>query len=128
MTRPPSPGQAILLEAFVAARRDPEVAELLRQILAERASRLGGMVDASKQSGLIDPDIDTASVVHLAHAVGLGFLLFEAVGFPNPAPGDWDAVIDRVIGSMAAPTPTDPLDSLDLTTPPIVIPRIVTHP
>ena len=128
VTRPPSPGQAILLEAFVAARRDPEVAELLRQILAERASRLGGMVDASKQSGLIDPDIDTASVVHLAHAVGLGFLLFEAVGFPNPAPGDWDAVIDRVIGSMAAPTPTDPLDSLDLTTPPIVIPRIVTHP
>jgi TetR/AcrR family transcriptional regulator, repressor for uid operon len=116
VTRPPTPGQAILLEAFVAARRDPEVAALLRDLLAERASRLGELVDASKQAGLIDPEFDTESVVHFAHAVGLGFLLFEAVGAPNPDPRDWDTVIDRVIASMAPPTSAD--SSTDSSGPP----------
>src|SRR4051794_23306081 len=84
VTRPPAPGQAILLEAFVAARRDPEVAAMLREHLTSRADRLGELVETAKQSGAVDPALDTASVVHFAHAVGLGFLLFEAVGLPSP--------------------------------------------
>jgi TetR/AcrR family transcriptional repressor of uid operon len=107
VTRPPSPGQAILLEAFVAARRDPDVAAALRDHLADRASRLGELVESSKQSGLIDPTLDTESLVHFAHAVGLGFLLFEAVGAANPEPADWDSVISRVLTSLTPPT-TDP--------------------
>jgi AcrR family transcriptional regulator len=39
VTREPAPAQAILLEAFVAARRDPEVAEVLRVHLADRSRR-----------------------------------------------------------------------------------------
>ena len=101
VTRQPTPGQAILLEAFVAARRDPEVAVLLREHLDDRADRLRSLVDESKASGLVDPDVDTAAVVHFAHAVGLGFLLFEAVGAEHPSPEHWDAVIDRVIASVS---------------------------
>lgn len=111
VTRPPEPGRALLLEAFVAARRDPEVAQLLRTHLAERADRLASVIDASKVAGLVDPDIDTAAVVHFAHAVGLGFLLFEAVGAPNPPPGPWQEVIARVVGSIVpadAPAPRTP--------------------
>ena len=104
VTRPPSPGQAILLEAFVAARRDPEVAVVLREHLIDRADRLGGLVETAKLTGLVDPALDTTSVVHFAHAVGLGFLLFEAVGAPNPDAADWDAVINRMIAAVAAPT------------------------
>ena len=54
VTRRPSPGQAILLEAFVAGRRDPEVAAVLRDHLADRARRLGAMVDGSKATGLVE--------------------------------------------------------------------------
>ena len=61
VTRRPSPGQAILLEAFVAARRDPEVAAVLREHLADRARRLGAMVDGSKATGLVDAALDTAA-------------------------------------------------------------------
>lgn len=116
VTRRPAPGQAILLEAFVAARRDPEVAAVLRQHLTERAARMGQVVDASKDAGLVDPALDTSAIVHFAHAVGLGFLLFEAVGLPSPTLEDWEGVIARVVGSITldadlpAPDPrsTDP--------------------
>jgi AcrR family transcriptional regulator len=108
VSRRPAPGQAILLEAFVAGRRDPEVAQVMRDHLAERAHRLGEMVDASKASGLVDPVIDTAAVVHFAHAVGLGFLLFEAVGATSPDPAPWDAVIARTIAAFTATPPDGP--------------------
>ena len=104
VTRRPSPGQAILLEAFVAGRRDPEVAAVLRDHLADRARRLGAMVDGSKATGLVDQSLDTTALVHFAHAVGLGFLLFEAVGATNPEPEHWDAVIARVLSTIVPPT------------------------
>lgn len=100
VTRPPEPGRALLLEAFVAARRDPEVAALLREHLTDRAERLAAVVDASKQAGLVDREVDTAAVVHFAHAVGLGFLLFEAVGADHPPLESWRDLIGRVVASL----------------------------
>ena len=108
VSREPSPAQAILLEAFVAARRNPEVAQLLRDHLAERAARLHTLVDESKAAGLVDPALDTTALVHFAHAVGLGFLLFEAVGADNPEVAPWDGVITRLLSSLG-PDPTHPL-------------------
>jgi AcrR family transcriptional regulator len=117
VTRAPDPGHALLLEAFVAARRDPEVAAVLREHLAERASRMAALIDASKANGEIDPAVDTAAVVHFAHAVGLGFLLYEAIGARNPEPGPWHDVISRVLSSivphglddrLASPAPFHP--------------------
>lgn len=103
VTRKPQPGHALLLEAFVAARRDEEVARLLRSHLAERAARLAGLVDASKADGVVDPDVDTRAIVHLAHAVGLGFLLFEALGVATPDPRAWEDLVGRVVASVTPP-------------------------
>jgi AcrR family transcriptional regulator len=100
VTREPQPGQALLLEAFAAARRNPEVARLLREHLVERATRLAALVDDGKATGLVDPALDTQSIVHFAHAVGLGFLLFQAVGAENPEPASWETVIRRVVESV----------------------------
>lgn len=112
VTREPQPGHALLLEAFVAARRNPEVARLLREDLEERAGRMAKLVRQGQDEGSIDPDLDTASVVQFAHAVGLGFLLFEAVGRDNPDPAAWDQVIQRMVHAL-----TVPADQLDTTTP-----------
>jgi AcrR family transcriptional regulator len=103
VTRQAEPGRALLLEAFAAARRDPEVARLLRQHLRERADRLAGLVEDAKAHGLVDSGLDTAAIVHFAHAVGLGFLLFEAVQADRPDPAGWEAVIQRVIASTVPP-------------------------
>lgn len=100
VTRSPHSGSPILLEAFVAARRDPEVRAVLAAHLAERAERLRGLVDAGKAAGSLDPTLDTAAMVHFAHAVGLGFLLYEALGSEHPSPVAWRDLIARIVSSL----------------------------
>ena len=100
VTDPFDSGQALLLEAFVAARRDPEVAELVRARLLERAEALAALVEAAKADGSVDADIDTESVVRFCHAVGFGFLLFGAVQVPQPAAPPWEALIARLVAAL----------------------------
>src|SRR5829696_5074691 len=47
-------GQALLLEAFVAARRDPEVATMLRKAVDGRAAELTELIEKGKANGAID--------------------------------------------------------------------------
>lgn len=103
-------GQALLLEAFVAARRDPEVASMLRRIVEQRAENLIALIDDGKHTGGIDPALDTVAMVRFCHAVGLGFLLFGAIDMSRPEAAPWEALIDRLVGAVAAPDepPTDP--------------------
>jgi AcrR family transcriptional regulator len=103
-------GQALLLEAFVAARRDPEVASMLRRIIEQRAENLITLIDDGKHSGGIDPALDTVAMVRFCHAVGLGFLLFGAIDMRRPEAAPWEALIDRLVGAVAAPDdpPADP--------------------
>lgn len=100
-------GQALLLEAFVAARRDPEVATLLRGAIAQRTADLTTLVDEAKRTGGIDPGLDTLSIVRFCHAVGFGFLLFGAVDLDRPLAEPWEALITRLVGAVAEPEPDD---------------------
>src|SRR5947207_8092670 len=59
---------ALRLEAFVAARRDPEVRASLVALVDERAALLGALVETAKRDGSIDPDLDTDSLVRFCHA------------------------------------------------------------
>ena len=104
-------GEAMLLEAFVAARRDPEVASLLKAQFDDRRERLAALLEAGKANGLIDPALDTYSIVHFAHAVGLGFLAYDAIGAAQPDPAAWEAVIARVVAAL---DPADPATVADL--------------
>ncbi len=92
---------ALLLEAFVAARRDPEVRAKLEALVDDRASRLGELVEEAKGDGSIDPDLDTESLVRFCHAVGLGFLLYDAISISLPQPGPWEQLITRLVGAVA---------------------------
>jgi AcrR family transcriptional regulator len=96
-------GQALLLEAFVAARRDPEVAVMLRRVIEERTEELITLVDDAKRTGGIDPSLDTLSIVRFCHAVGFGFLLFGAVDLGRPRAEPWEVLINRLVGAVAEP-------------------------
>lgn len=103
-------GQALLLEAFVAARRDPEVAVMLRRAVEHVADEMTELIEAAKATGAIDSSIDTLAIVRFCHAVGLGFLLFGAIDLPRPEAGPWEDLIGLLIravetGSVPAPTP-----------------------
>jgi AcrR family transcriptional regulator len=98
-------GQALLLEAFVAARREPELASMLRELMDERSGELTELIEEAKRSGSVDPELDSFSIVRFCHAVGLGFLLFGALGLERPSPGPWDELIDRLIRAVAQKPP-----------------------
>jgi AcrR family transcriptional regulator len=97
---------ALLLEAFIAARRDPEVRASLQKLLDERAARLSALVEVAKVDGSVDPDLDTESLVAFCHAVGLGFLLYDAISFSLPQPQPWEELITRLVAAVA-PTNDD---------------------
>ncbi len=105
VTDEPDPDAALLLEAFVSARRDPEVAALVRSMVDARSARLAELVEAAKETGAVDPDLDTESVVRFCHAVGFGFLLFRAIDLPLPAAGPWETLIARLVDALEAPAP-----------------------
>jgi AcrR family transcriptional regulator len=94
-------GQAMLMEAFVAARREPELAEMLRKVIEERVGALTALIDEAKRTGALDPGLDTFSVVRFCHAVSLGFLVFGALGLETPEPKPWEALIERLIEAVA---------------------------
>ncbi|MDZ7732010.1 MAG: TetR/AcrR family transcriptional regulator [Acidimicrobiia bacterium] len=107
VTRDPAAG-GILLEAFVAARRDPELRALLRKHVATRTEIFGRIIGLAKSHGDIDESLDTESIVHLCQAVAFGFLLYEAIDAPRPEPGAWSALIDRLVDAAGIPNPTEP--------------------
>lgn len=109
--RPPDDdgtGRALLLEAFVAARRDPDVAAALNAHVEDRAARLAALVEAGKADGQVDPDLDTEAVVRFCHAVGLGFLLTDAIDLPTPAAAPWEDLITRLVGALGTTSPARP--------------------
>jgi len=96
-------GHGLFLEAIVAARRDPVLAERLRLRVEDEDRRLGKLVDEATSDGLFDADLDEQAIVRLAHAIGLGMLLTRSMGLGLPSPEHWHTVIDRVLGGLAEP-------------------------
>jgi AcrR family transcriptional regulator len=96
-------GQALLLEAFVAARRDPEVAGMLRRVVERRANVLAQLIEEAKRTGAVDPALDTTAMVRFCHAVGFGFLLFGAIDVPRPETKPWEELIGLLVDAVQAP-------------------------
>jgi AcrR family transcriptional regulator len=93
--------RALLLEAFVAARRDPEVRQLLRQRVATHTRRLTEQVNAAKADGDIDPSLDTRAVVRLLQIMRFGVAPLETVETALPSDESWRAVSARIVEALA---------------------------
>lgn len=94
------PDSALLLEAFVAARRDPEVRRLMQEALDLRRDRLVDLITEAQATGAVDPSLDREAVVRFCHAVGFGFLLFRAVDLELPAAAPWEQLIARLVDAL----------------------------
>lgn len=107
VTDPVGPQSALLVEAFVAARRDPDVRRMMQEALDLRGDRLADLVAEAQATGAIDPALDAEAVVRFCHAVGFGFLLFRAVELDLPAAGPWEDLIARLVDALEAHPATD---------------------
>jgi len=100
VTEPMERSGALLLEAFVASRRDPEVRRLMQSTLDLRGDKLTELVAEAQATGAIDPALDAEAVVRFCHAVAFGFLLFRAVDLDLPDPGPWEDLIARLVDAL----------------------------
>jgi TetR/AcrR family transcriptional repressor of nem operon len=90
---------ALVTEALVAARRDPEVAALVRGWLAERAGWLAGLVRDAAGRGEVDPAVPPAAVAHLCLALAAGTALLGP-DLTTVDDGEWGALLARLVGVL----------------------------
>lgn len=95
-----SPASALLLEAFMAARREEDIADRLRPRLADERARLAKLVDADKIDGVLHADLDTNAVVTFCQSVALGMRMLSVIDAEMPDPHAWQRVISMLLASM----------------------------
>jgi AcrR family transcriptional regulator len=89
---------ALLLEAYVTARRDPVVADALASADEQLRDNAAPDVAAAVQDGTIK-GLDPKAVLFFVRVMRLGLLLHRGSGLEVPDQENWDAVMDRVISS-----------------------------
>ena len=93
--------EAIQLEAYVAARREREVAEAVGEARRRWRDALEQVVQSARADGTISADTDVESVLYFLETVYLGLLLQRGAGFEPPDAGAWDTLIRRVVRSLS---------------------------
>jgi AcrR family transcriptional regulator len=93
--------EALQLEAFVAARHEPEVADAL--VVGRRRWRAAvqPFVEAALEDGSASPDIDVESVLYFLETLYLGLFLQRGAGMQPPDPDAWDAFMRHLVSSIA---------------------------
>ncbi len=98
---------AIVLEAVVMARRDPDFGEVFAARLDDGRQRLTDLIDQGKAAGAIDSALSTPAIVALCRSISLGFVVMSALGQSLVAAEEWNPVVNRL---LTAATPTLPAD------------------
>jgi AcrR family transcriptional regulator len=96
----PPADRRLLVEAWAAGWRDPEVGALVRERL-ERIERV--VVDLAEQAradGELAPHVDPATLARFGMAIALGYDLIHAAGVPEPDRDRWLGLLNRVLATI----------------------------
>jgi AcrR family transcriptional regulator len=102
-TEPLTDDEAVRLEAFVTARREPDVAEAVADAQAHWRTAIQPVVDAAVADGTVAPGVDPEAVLTFVRTLHLGLLLQRAAGITGPDPEGWDELIRRIVASFGDP-------------------------
>lgn len=95
--------EALLLETYVTARREPEVAAALDESNRAWHRAVAPLVEAALVDGTVDDGVDPEAVLFLVRALRAGMLLHRGSGLPTPDPQSWEALVARVVASFGRP-------------------------
>ena len=94
------PGDAALLvEAIVAAKRDPEVAQLVSSWLETSEELTAASIRDAQDAGIIDRSFGPETLSRFATMLALGSFLTAALQLHDVDHDDWERVIQRLIDS-----------------------------
>ena len=88
------------LEAFIAARRDDEIAELVSTRLGQRWSSMDTVVQQMRAVGAIDDTVDDDAIVHFTLALSLGLALLDPVSPQPVGEREWTALMARLLTAL----------------------------
>lgn len=91
----------LLLDAVVASRRDPALADHLREILGTRHGRFAALVDAGKAEHVIADELDTDTLTRFCLSLAFGSIVMGSLGLPAPEHDQWVALIERLVDALA---------------------------
>lgn len=103
---PLSDAEAVRLEAYVAARRETEVADAIADAQVHWRAAVQPLVDKAITDGTVAPDVDPEAVLYFLRTVHLGLLVQRGAGATTPDPDAWDQLITRIVASFGAGKPT----------------------
>lgn len=99
---PPDRG-GLMVEALVAARRDPDAAQLTSRHLGEGQAWVTGLIRDGQQEGIVDPSVDPEALARLCVMMLLGSMLLSAVDLPPVGKAGWADLIERIERSVTTP-------------------------
>lgn len=102
---PLTDAEALQLEAFVTARRDPEVADAMREAQRRRRNEAKPLVTAAREDHAVADDLDPDGVLYFVEALRLGLLLLRGAGIDPPHPDAWRQLVSRLIDSLGQSPP-----------------------
>lgn len=106
--RPLSVNEAVRLEAYVAARREPEVAQAIQEAQDAFRASVQPFIESAVADGTLAPDVDPEAVLFLLRTIQLGLLVGRAAGITPPPGRVWEDLILRVLGSVGDRDPALP--------------------
>lgn len=95
-----SDDEAARLEAYVAARRQPEVRNALTDTSKAWRAAMDPLVRAARADGSVGDGVDPDAVLFLVSTLRMGLLVQRAAGFPAPDPAAWDSLLRTIISSF----------------------------
>jgi AcrR family transcriptional regulator len=111
-SEPLNDSEAMQLEAFVTARREPEVAQALVEADEIFRRRAEPLLDAAHRDGTLARDIDPDAFLFFIRTVRLGLMAQRAAGLRAPAGPGWADLIARIVAGFGEPAaPPDPGDT-----------------
>jgi AcrR family transcriptional regulator len=99
-SEPLADAEAVRLEAYVTARREPEVAAALKEANERWRESVEPLVAAALHDGTVADDVDPEAVLFFVRVLHLGLLLHRGSGLPGPDPDAWDALVARMVASF----------------------------
>jgi AcrR family transcriptional regulator len=99
------PSGYLIVEALAAARRDEDVARLMRDYVGERADSIAALVGGAQAAGEIDPALSPAAIAHFCLLLSMGSALVTP-DLHAVSEEEWATLLGRVVAAVAPEQPT----------------------
>jgi AcrR family transcriptional regulator len=93
----------LIVEALVAARRDEDVAQPMREYMGERAGWLSALMQAAQAGGELDPALSPGALAHFCLLLAMGSALVTP-DLHDVDEDDWSALLTRLVAALAVPS------------------------